>query len=149
MRQVERETLEVGMAVVPRDELGRSPRAGEILAGNSEAAIALRADGVEHGVVQRGELLVADVPTDLDVPEEAEARPCRDLLEGPRDGLELRMVGRHAEPHEAPRRRQALDHVDLDERVLAGEQRSGGVERCRPGAHDRNTKVRHRRACYG
>ena len=46
------------------------------------------------------------------------------------------MVGSDTEPDEAPRRRQALDQVDLDGRILAREQVRGGVEGCRPGADD-------------
>jgi hypothetical protein len=51
--QVELELLEVGMAVVPGDELGGRPRPGQVLAGNPEPAVGLRADGVDHGVVER------------------------------------------------------------------------------------------------
>jgi hypothetical protein len=57
---------------------------------------------------------VRDRGAELDVAEEAEARPLRRPLERARDLFQLRVVGRHAEPHEAPRRRQALDHVHLD-----------------------------------
>ncbi len=71
-------------------------------------------DCVDHGVVERRELVVRDVTADLDVSEEAEARPRGDLLERARHGLELRMIGRDTEPDEPPRCRQPLDHVDLD-----------------------------------
>ncbi len=101
-----------------------------------ELAVGLRPDRVDHRVVQLGQLVVADVSADLHVPEEAEARPCGDLLEGARDGLELWMVRRDPEPDEPPWGGQPLDHVDLDDRILAREQRGGGVERGRPGAHN-------------
>ena len=52
--------LEVGMAVVPGDELGRGPRAGQVLAGDPEPPVGLRADGVDDRVVQRSELGGAD-----------------------------------------------------------------------------------------
>ena len=56
------------------------------------------------------------------------------------------MVGRDAEPHEPPGRRQPLDHVDLD-RDVGAEQRTGGVEAGRPGADDCDAQRRaHRRA---
>ena len=51
--EVERELLEVGMAVVPGDELGGRPRAGEVLAGNAQPPVGLRADRVDDRVVQR------------------------------------------------------------------------------------------------
>ena len=67
-----------------------------------------------------------------------------DLLERARDRLDLRVVGRDAEAHEPPRRRQPLDQVDLD----AGrrrEQRARGVEAGGAGADDGDAKGRHRR----
>ena len=60
-----------------------------------------------------------------------------DLLERPRDGLDLRMVGRDAEADEPPRRRQPLDHVNLDADV-GSQQRTGRVEAGRPRADNRN-----------
>ena len=140
VREVELEVLEVGVAVVPGDELGGRPRAGKVLAGDAEAPIGLRADRVDHGVVERRELVVRDVASDLHVAEEAKARTRGDLLERARHGLELRMVGRDPEPDEPPRRRQPLDHVDLDARVLAREQGAGRVEGGRPGADDGDTQ---------
>ena len=135
--KVERDVLEVGMAVVPGDELGGRPRSRQILAGDAEPPVGLRADRVDDGVVETREVFGVKVAADLDVPEEAEAGLVGDLLERTRDGLELRMVWRDAEPHESPRRREALDHVHLDRRVGA-QQRARGVEACRTGTDDRN-----------
>ena len=50
------------------------------------------------------------------------------------------MVGRDAEPDESPRRRQPVEHVHLDGRLLAREQRSRRVEPRRPRADDRHAK---------
>ena len=136
VREVELEVLVVRVAVVPGDELGGRPRARQVLAGDAEPPVGLGADRVDDGVVERGELLVRDVAADLDVAEEAESRARGDLLEGTRDGLELGVVGSDAEPDEPPRRRQPLDHVDLDRRILAREQRGRRVERGRAGADD-------------
>ncbi len=137
------------MAVVPSDELGGGPGAAQVLAGNPELPVGLRADGVDHRVVQRGQLAVRHVATDLDVSEEAKAGARGDLLERARDGLQLRVVGRDAQPDEPPRRREPLDHVDLDRRILARKQCAGGVERSRPGPDDgdaqRSSVGRHRR----
>ena len=131
--EVEREVLVVGMAVVPGDELGRGPRTREVLAGDGEPPVALRADGVDHGVVEADEVGVVEVAADLDVADEAEPRTVGDLLERARDALQLRVVGRDPEPDEPPRRRQPLDHVHLDG-LLGSEQRAGGVEAGRPRA---------------
>ena len=144
LRQVELQVLEVRVAVVPGDELGGRPRAGQVLAGDPEPPVGLRADGVDHGVVQDAQLVVRHVATDLDVPEEAKAGTGGDLLERTRDGLQLRVVGRDAEPDEPPRRREALDHVDLDLRILARKQRAGCVEGGRPGADDGDAQRRRR-----
>ena len=87
---------------------------GQVLAGDPQAPVGLRAERVDDRVVEPRQLLVRDVAADLDVAEEAEARLRGDLLERARDRLDVRMVGRDAEPDEPPRRRQPLDHVDLD-----------------------------------
>ena len=105
--------LVVGMAVVPGDELRGRPRAGQVLARDAETAVGLRADGVDDDVVQAHEVVVLEIAADLDVAEETEAGLIGDPLERARDRLQLRMVGRDAEPDEPSRRRQALDHVDL------------------------------------
>ena len=114
-RDVEMELLVVGMAVVPGDELGGRPRARQVLARNPQPAVGLGADGVDDGVVETHEVGVVKVAADLDVAEKAEARPLGDPLEGTRHRLQLRMVGSDAEPDEAPRRRQALDQVHLEQ----------------------------------
>ncbi len=142
--EVEVELLEVRVAVVPGDELGGSPRAGQVLARNAETTVRLRADGIHHRVVVLHELRVRDVLADLDVAEETEPWSLGDALERARDGLQVRMVGRDAEADQAPRRRQPLDHVHLGRRIGAREQVPGGVERRRPGSDDRDAE---RHAC--
>ena len=139
--EIEPEVLEIGMAVVPGDELRGRPRAGQVLAGDPEPPVGLGADGVDDGVVQAGEIGVGNVPPHLDVAEEAEARPLGDALERARDRLQLRVVGRDAEPDEPPRRGQSFDHVDLDP-ALGVEQRPGSVEAGRPGPDDRDAESR-------
>ena len=79
--EVELEVLEVGVAVVPGDELGRRPRSGKVFARNAQSPVGLRADRVDDRVVERRELVVRDVAPDLHVAEEAKARPSGDLLE--------------------------------------------------------------------
>jgi hypothetical protein len=139
VREVELEVLEVGVAVVPGHERGRGPRPGQVLAGDPQPTVSLGAEREHHAVVPLGELVMRHVPSDLDVPEEAKPFRRGDLLERPRDGLDVRMVRRDAEAHEPPRRRQPVDQVDLDARVGAREQRARGVEAGRPGADDGHT----------
>ncbi len=102
--EIELEVLKVGMAVVPGDELGRRPRSRQVLSRDAEPAIRLRAEGVDDRVVEPRQVARRQIAADLDVAEEAEAGLQGDPLEGPGDGLQLRMVGSHAEPYEAPRR---------------------------------------------
>ena len=146
VREVELEALEVGVAVVPGDEGGRRPAAGKVLARYAEPAVGLRAERVDDGGVVVDELLVTDVATHLDVPEEAKAGRARDLLERARDGLDVRVIRRDAEADEPPRGGQALDQIDLEARLLAREQGADGVEARGPGAHDGNAvrPVSHR-----
>src|SRR5512133_970024 len=120
------------MAVVPGDELGGRPRARQRLAGNAEPLVGLRAERVDDRVIEAHEVGVREVAADFDVPEEAEAGLLGDALEGARDALQLGMVRRDAEPHQAPGRRQPLEHVDLD-LALGVEQRGRGVEAGRAG----------------
>jgi ferredoxin/flavodoxin---NADP+ reductase len=94
------------------------------------------------------QLVGLDVAADLDIAEEAKARLERDLLEGARDRLDLRMVGCDAEPDEAPRCRQALDQVDLD-RDVGAEQRRGRIEAGRAGANDCDTQSDRRMGIPG
>ena len=136
MREVELQLLEVGVAVVPGDEGRGGPGAGQVLAGNAQPAVGLGADGVDDGVVDPEQVLVADRRADLHVPEETEALARGRLREGPRDRLDVLVVGRDAEANEPPRRRQAVEDVDLDARGLALQERVGGVEARGPGADD-------------
>ena len=75
-------------------------------------AVGLRADGVDHRVVAVGQLGGLHVLADHDVAEEPEPGIERGLLELGADRLDLRMVGRDAGAHQAPWRRQHLEHVD-------------------------------------
>ena len=70
------------MAVVPGDELGGRPGARQILAGDVQPAIALRAEGVDDRVVEASQIGVREITADLDVAEEPEAGLQRDPLEG-------------------------------------------------------------------
>src|SRR5437773_1504290 len=79
----------------------------------------LRVDGEDDRVVEAQQVVVADRAADLDVAEEAESLPRRRLDEGARDRLDVLVVGRDPEADEPPGRRQPVEYVDLDARVLA------------------------------
>ncbi len=137
--EVEVEVLEVGVAVVPGDEGRRGPRARQVLARDPEAPVGLGADRVDDGVVALEQLVVRDRAAHVDVAEEAEARPRRRLLERARDRLDVLVIRGDAEPDEAPGRRQPVEQVDRDRRVVALEQRVGRVE-ARPGPSRRRRR---------
>ena len=97
--------------------------------------------GVDDGVVALGELGGRDLAADLDVAEEAEAVVAPPSSRRRADDvLDLGVVGRDAGAHEAERRRQAVEHVDLDRHARRREQGLGGVEAGRAGADDRGAK---------
>ena len=124
VREVELAVLEVGVAVVPGDELGGRPRARQVLAGDAEPPVGLRADRVDDRVVEPQQLLVADGRSRPRRCRRSGSPAARGLLERARDGLDVLVVGRDAEPDEAPGRRQPLDQVDLDRRLLASSRAS-------------------------
>ena len=106
------------------------------------ATIGLGADRVDDGVIALEQILVRDGGADLDVAEEPKAGFCSGFLEGARDGLDVLVVGGDAKPDEPPRRRQAVDHVHLDGRFVALQQRVGGIEAGGAGADDRDPERR-------
>ena len=131
---------EVGVGVVPVDELGRRVRSGQVLAGDPEPAVGCGAVGVDDGVVTVGELGHGDLAADLDVAEEAKALAGRGPLIDADHRLDLRMVGGDAGADEAERRRQAVEHVDLDGGRLGLQQVLGRIEPRRAGADDRGAQ---------
>jgi len=84
-------------------------------------------------VVALQQLRAPDVATEHHAAEEPEAVLLGGLLVDARDGLDLRVVGRDARAHEAERRRERVEDVDLEPGL---EQLVGGVEPGGPGADD-------------
>ena len=146
-RQVGRHLLEMRVRVVPAHEVHGRDAAGQILAGDVQRPVGLRADGVDHRVVAFGQLARMNVFADRDVAEEPEPWVGRRLLELPADRLDLRMVGGDARAHQTPRRRQHLEHVHPHIGVLGGvgefQQRRRGKVTGRAGADDRHMVWAH------
>ncbi len=115
-------------------------RARQILAGDVELAVGAGAVRPDDRVVEAGELLGADVAADGDVAEEAVGVVAGGLLVALDDALDLRMVRGDAGADEAERRRQAVDHVDLDRHLGMAEKRLGGVEARRSRSDDRDSQ---------
>jgi hypothetical protein len=110
------------------------------VAADSERPVGRGAGGVDDRVVVREQVLARDVLAERDVAVVAEAGVRGGLLVDARDGLDLGVVGGDPGAHEPPRRRQALEHVDLDvDGTLARavlEQVPGRVEAGGTGSHD-------------
>ena len=126
------------------------PRAGQVLAGDPEPAVGLRADRVDapRRRARASSSCVTSTPSST-LPKKRKPGSLRGPLERARDLLQLRVVGRDAETDETPRRRQPFEHVDLGGRVGA-EQRARSVEPRRAGADDRDAKwtvIVHPRRC--
>ncbi|SKY16312.1 Uncharacterised protein [Mycobacteroides abscessus subsp. abscessus] len=102
--QIEAEVGEVGMTVVPGDELGRRHRTRQVLAGDTEPLVRWGSDRIDDGVVAGGEFVVADVFTDLDVEEVAEIALGRGRREGRLDALGGSVVGGDSRAHQPVRR---------------------------------------------
>ena len=111
-------------------------RAGQVLARDAELAVGRRPVGEDDGVVALAQLVHGDVLADLDVAEEAELGPGGGLLVDADHRLDLRMVGRDAEAHQAIGRGQPVEHVDLGVRALVLEHVLGRVEAGRAGPDD-------------
>ena len=74
---------------------------------------------------ERGKI---DIGSNVDIPEKPEAGIGRRLFEYPGDLLDLLMIGRYPEPHQAERHGQPLVHVDVDAGTQLLEQVFGHVK---------------------
>jgi hypothetical protein len=154
-RQVGQHLAEVRVRVVPTHEVDRGDAARQLLAGDAQRSVRLRADRVDHRVVALGQFVGLHVPADLHVAEEPKTRVSRRLVELCADGLDLGVIGCDARAHEAPRRRQHLQHVDADVapvRIIGGvrklQQRGGGEVTRGAGSNDRHVVRAHSSAFY-
>ena len=132
--EVEAEVAEVGVGVVPADELGGGVAPRQVLAGDPHPPVGAGADRVDDRVVVRLQVGVGDVPAHLHVPVEAELGVGGDLVVHAGDRLDLLVVRRDAAAHQPERGGQAVVHVDLDLEVLLLLQVLGGVEAAGAGA---------------
>ena len=145
VRAVERriEVGEIGMAVVPADELRRADDAGQILAGDAELAVVRRAGGEDHRVVELEQLGDRDVAADGDIADEVDAGALGDLVVALADRLQRLVVGRDAEADQAVGHGIAVEDVDAR---LRRHRPSPAPRRCRsppaPNRPPRNAACR-------
>ncbi len=76
MRAVERriEIGEIGMAIIPADELSRADNTGQILAGNAELAVVRCAGRQDDGIVEIEQFGDRNVAADGHIADEVDAR---------------------------------------------------------------------------
>ena len=103
---------EVGVAVVPADELGRADHAGQILARNAELAVMRRADREDHRIVEFEQLVDRHVGANGDIADEADAFGLGDLVVALGDRFQRLVVGRDAEADQPVGHRIAVEDVD-------------------------------------
>ena len=109
----------------------------QILAGNAEPAIDHHAGGDDHRVIGLDDLVPRQVAADLDVSCKPQVGLGEQPVELADHGLGALVVGRDTRPHQAERRRQAVD--DVDAKVgTAAQQTVRGIEAGRAGADDGN-----------
>jgi hypothetical protein len=140
--QIDLETAVVWMAVVPGHKLRGSMRAAQVLARYTHALVSRVADRVADDVVALQQLPASDVATELDMAEETEPLMLGRLVVGPGDRLDLRMVRRHAAPHETVRGRQAIVQVNGEPRLVDRQELSRRVEAGRARADNCNAQRR-------
>ena len=130
---------EVGVSVVPGDELCRAVAAVEVDAGDVECAVVGGAGREDHGVVVRLELVERDVGAVVDVAEQADLRLVEDLVQCGDDALDTRVVGGDAVPDQAERSGHPLVEIDADTAIFGGvglHQGIGGVDAGRASSDD-------------
>ena len=100
-REVELEVGVVGVAVVPGDELGGGVRAGAVPRRGCPCDGRSRADRVDRPRRSARQLLGREVARRSRRCRRSESPAHRGLVEHPRHGLDVRMVGRDARAHQA------------------------------------------------
>ena len=125
--EIKGEVALVGARVVPAHEVAGTVAPGQVLAGDSQAAVGAGTHAVDDRVEVLEQVLVLDIGAELDVAAEAEVGVGRDLVEHAGDGLYLGMIGCHPGPHQAKRGGQAVEHLHLHVQVFLRQQVLGRI----------------------
>lgn len=131
---------DVGVAVVPGDEVGGTVAAVEVDAGDVQCAVRVGSGGEDDGVVEATQVVEVDVGAVVDVAEQANLRLVEHLVQGGDDALDAWVVRGNAVANEPERGRHPLEEVDAHARsadiVVGLHERVGGVDACRSGTDD-------------
>ena len=106
--------VDVGVAVVPGDELGGAVRADQVLSGDAHGPVGEGAGGEDRRVIVAAQVLEHDVGAELHVAEEADAWVRTDRVQGVGDALDTRVVRGDAVPQETEGHREGIELVDHD-----------------------------------
>jgi len=132
--EVERQVPEVGMAIIPGDELGRRVAAGEGFSRNTQGAIGLGARRVADQVVELVEVLDGQVSAELYVAKESEAGVLGRFVVLAHDRFNLLVVRSDTPAHESIRGGEAIEKVHFNGGIL--EEVGRGVKTGGAGAND-------------
>ncbi len=117
------------MTVVPRDKFSRGMTAPQIFARDAHAPVGLRASRVENLVIMCAQISQRKMLAEFDVTVKTESWIRRDFFIDFGYALDLWVIGRDAAAHETVRRRQTVEHVNLDDHAGLFEQMIRRVER--------------------
>jgi hypothetical protein len=136
--RIERPGLgDIGMSVVPVDEVGGTVGTRQVDPGQRQRCVDEAAGGEDHRIVAVGELAEVDVGSVFDVAEQADVTAVEHLDEGIDDALDPRMVGGDSVADEPEGRGQAFEQVDAQFQVMFGfGQQVGGVDAGGTGTDD-------------
>ena len=137
LAQVKGGVAEIRMTVEPAHEFRGRVATRQILAGDAQLAIGLRAAAEDDRVVVGAKLIHGHVVPDPHIAQKPEVRVGGDAVVDPGHILDLVVIRRHAPTHQSVGRGQPLEHVDPD-RPVRPLQRLGGIKAARAAAHDRN-----------
>src|SRR5690606_18185826 len=112
---------DVGVAVVPGDEVRRTEGARQSDAGDRQLRIADRAGGEDHRVVEPTQVVQGQVGAVVDVAQQPDVTAVEDLVQGDDDLLDPRVVRGDAVAHQPEGCGQPLEQVDRHLRACLGE----------------------------
>ena len=141
-REIELEVAVIGVPVVPRDEFGGRMAPDQIFPRDTHAPVGLGAGGEGHGMIELAQFLDREVAADFDVAEEPDVGAGGDFVEAPGHGLDLFVVGGHAEADQAVGNRQAFEQIDGDRPIGLSRKLVRQEEPGRTGTDDCDTKRR-------
>src|SRR5699024_1155096 len=103
---------DIGMRVVPVDEVSGTVGSGQVDAGQIKCGIDEAPGGEDHRVIAVGELFEVEVDSVLDIGEQADVASVEDLDQGVDDALDPRVVGGDSVADESEGSRQTVEEID-------------------------------------